>query len=273
MGIGNSQKALLRKDNMYQFFVEPSRIQGKQIIITGRDVNHIKNVLRMKKGEEISVSNGVDNKEYRCGIEEILEDKVICSLRFIKEEELELPSRISLFQGLPKADKMELIIQKAVELGVYEIIPVACRRSVVKLDEKKANNKILRWQGIAEAAAKQSKRGMIPEVKPVMSFAEAAASCKAKVKLLPYELAEGMDRTREIISGLKPGEDIAVFIGPEGGFDPEEVQTAIAHGMLPITLGRRILRTETAGMTVLSILMYHLETSGQTMHPGACQGI
>ena len=103
---------------MYQFFVDPGQIQGTRITITGKDVNHIKNVLRMKKGEEISVSNGLDGKEYRCGIEELLEDEVICTLRFVKEEGLELPSRVFLFQGLPKADKMGLIIQKAVELGV-----------------------------------------------------------------------------------------------------------------------------------------------------------
>lgn len=245
---------------MYQFFVEPFQIQGNRIVITGKDVNHIKNVLRMKPGEEISVSNGMDGKEYRCGIEELNEEMIVCGLRFIKEEGMELPSKIYLFQGLPKADKMELIIQKAVELGVYEIIPVASKRAVVKLDEKKARSKITRWQGIAEAAAKQSKRGIIPQVKEVMNFKEAAAYSKcAAVKMIPYELAEGMDKTKEIIDRLKPGEDIAVFIGPEGGFDREEIEAAAAEGIIPITLGRRILRTETAGMTVLSILMYHLE--------------
>lgn len=245
---------------MYQFFVEPCQIQGNRIVITGKDVNHIKNVLRMKPGEEISVSNGMDGKEYRCGIEELHEEEIICELRFIKEEGMELPSKIYLFQGLPKADKMELIIQKAVELGVYEIIPVATKRAVVKLDEKKAGNKILRWQGIAEAAAKQSKRGIIPQIQNVMSFKEAVkySSC-AQVKVIPYELSEGMDKTREIIENLKPGEDIAVFIGPEGGFAQEEIEEAAGQGIIPITLGRRILRTETAGMTVLSILMYHLE--------------
>lgn len=245
---------------MYQFFVEPCQIQANRIVITGKDVNHIKNVLRMKPGEEISVSNGTDGKEYRCGIEELHEEEIICELRFIKEEGMELPSKVYLFQGLPKADKMELIIQKAVELGVYEIIPVATRRAVVKLDEKKAGSRILRWQGIAEAAAKQSKRGIIPKVQNVMSFKEAVqySSC-AQVKIIPYELSEGMEKTREIIEGLKPGEDIAVFIGPEGGFSQEEIEIAAAQGIIPVTLGKRILRTETAGMTVLSILMYHLE--------------
>ena len=245
---------------MYQFFVEPEQIQKDRIVITGKDVNHIKNVLRMKSGEEISVSNGKDGKEYRCGIVELYDEEIICELRFIKEDGMELPSRIYLFQGLPKADKMELIIQKAVELGVYEIIPVSTRRAVVKLDEKKAKSKVSRWQGIAEAAAKQSKRGIIPKVQDVMNFREAIeySGC-AKIKMIPYELSEGMDQTRKLIEGLKPGEDIAIFIGPEGGFDKEEIEMASDNGISPITLGRRILRTETAGMTVLSILMYHLE--------------
>lgn len=249
---------------MYQFFVQPSQIQGNRVIITGKDVRHIKNVLRMKPGEELSVKNGCDDREYRCGIEELGEDEIICQLRFIKEEGLELPSKIYLFQGLPKGDKMEFILQKAVELGVYEVIPVASKRAVVKLDEKKAKTKIQRWQGIAEAAAKQSKRGIIPQVHDVMSFAQAADySRRARVRLIPYELAEengqGMEKTKAIISSLKPGEDVAIFIGPEGGFDQEEIETAIAGGLIPITLGKRILRTETAGMAVLAILMYHLE--------------
>lgn len=245
---------------MYQFFVEPSQIQGNKIIITGKDVNHIKNVLRMKKGEEISISNGTDGKEYRCGIEELLEESVICGLRFIKEDALELPSKVYLFQGLPKADKMELIIQKAVELGVYEVIPVSCKRAVVKLDEKKEKSKIARWQGIAEAAAKQSRRGIVPMVKEVMTMKEALSYSKcAKVRMIPYELAEDMAKTKELIGNLKPGEDIAVFIGPEGGFEEAEIKAAMESGVLPITLGKRILRTETAGMTVLSIIMYQLE--------------
>lgn len=247
-------------ERMYQFFVEPGQISGNRIVITGKDVNHIKNVLRMKKGEEISVSNGVDGREYRCGIEELLEDEIICGLRFIKEEGLELPSRVYLFQGLPKADKMELIIQKAVELGVYEVIPVSCKRAVVKLDEKKAKNKTARWQGIAEAAAKQSKRGIIPEIKEVMTMKEAIAySSRAGVRIIPYELADGMAETKKIIDGLRPGEDVAVFIGPEGGFEEAEVKEAIKEGIVPVTLGKRILRTETAGMTVLSWIMYQLE--------------
>ena len=245
---------------MNQFFVEQSQIQGKKIIITGKDVNHIKNVLRMKIGEELSVSNGVDGKEYRGIIEEFLEEEVICSLAFVKEDGVELPSKVYLYQGLPKADKMELIIQKAVELGVYEIIPVATKRAVVKLDEKKSKSKISRWQAISEAAAKQSKRAIIPTVAEVLSFKEALKDCqKAEIKVIPYELAEGMDKTKEIISGLKPGQDVAIFIGPEGGFEDGEIEAAMATGVVPVTLGKRILRTETAGFTILSWIMYQLE--------------
>ncbi|MCM1040091.1 MAG: 16S rRNA (uracil(1498)-N(3))-methyltransferase [Ruminococcus sp.] len=244
---------------MYQFFVEPSQIQGNGIVITGSNVNHIKNVLRMKTGEQIIVSNGTDGKAYCCRIEQITEEEIRCTLLDIKEDSTELPSRIYLFQGLPKADKMELIIQKAVELGVYEVIPVTAGRAIVRLDEKKAAARVHRWQGIAEAAAKQSKRGIIPQVKNVMSMKEAlsyAAEC-ADVRLIPYELAEDMAKTREIIERVKPGESVAVFIGPEGGFEEGEIAAAIEKNVVPVTLGKRILRTETAGLTVLSWLMYH----------------
>ena len=245
---------------MYQFFVEPSQIQGNRIVTTGSDVNHIKNVLRMKAGDEIAVSNGMDGKEYRCGIESFTEDEIVCGLRFVKEDGVELPSKIYLFQGLPKADKMELIIQKAVELGAFEVIPVAAKRCVVRLDEKKAAGKISRWQGIAEAAAKQSKRAVIPKVHPVLSMKEAVAYAQnMDVKLIPYELAEGMQHTKQMIEAVKPEQSIAVFIGPEGGFEESEIQMAREAGIEPVTLGRRILRTETAGFTVISWLMYQLE--------------
>lgn len=248
---------------MYQFFVEPSQINidDKSVIILGSDVNHIRNVLRMKVGEEIAVSNGCDGKEYRCGILALEEECVRCELRFVKEDAVELPSKVYLFQALPKADKMELIIQKAVELGVYRVVPVAAKRCVVKLDDKKAKSKLSRWQGIAEAAAKQSKRGIIPEISEVMSFKEAVKWASAMdVRLIPYELAEEMDKTKEIIGNLQPGQSIAVFIGPEGGFEEAEIQTALENGIEPITLGKRILRTETAGFTILSWIMYQLES-------------
>lgn len=245
---------------MYQFFVDASQIQGDRIVITGSDFNHIKNVLRMKVGEEIAVSNGTDGKEYCCSIAEFLEDEVVCSLQQIREDAAELPARVTLFQGLPKADKMELIVQKMVELGVYRIVPVATRRAVVKLDEKKAKSKVARWQTIAEAAAKQSKRSIVPQIGEVCTFKEALMQAAAMdVKLIPYEHSEGMARTKELIEGVMPGQEVAVFIGPEGGFEEAEVETAMEAGIVPITLGRRILRTETAGLTVMAWLMYQLE--------------
>ena len=245
---------------MYQFFVGPEAIREKTVIITGDDVNHIKNVLRMKPGEEIAVRCGEERKEYRCGIDIITEEEVRCSLYFVKEEGVELPSSIYLFQGLPKADKMEMIIQKAVELGVSEIIPVATKRSVVKLDEKKAAAKVSRWQAISEAAAKQSKRAFIPRIHPVMTFSQALEYAASKqIRMIPYEMAEGMEETRAFIERIRPGEEIAVFIGPEGGFEEKEIEQAKSCAVQPITLGKRILRTETAGLTVLAWLMYHLE--------------
>ena len=245
---------------MYQFFVEPHQIQGNQIIIEGNDVNHIKNVLRMKPGEELAVSNGLDGKEYRCGIVALEEDRILCELRFVKEDGVELSSQVYLFQGLPKADKMEMIIQKCVELGVHAVVPVATKRCVVKLDDKKAKSKISRWQGIAEAAAKQSKRRIVPEVMDVMSFKQALQFVKDfEVKVIPYELAEDISKTREIIGALQPGQKIAVFIGPEGGFEEAEIKEALESGVVSITLGKRILRTETAGLTIMSWIMYQLE--------------
>lgn len=250
---------------MYQFFVEPDRIQEKTIVITGSDVNHIKNVLRMKPGEEISVSNGQDGREYRCRILSLEEDRILCEICSIGEEGAELSSRVFLFQCLPKADKMELIIQKAVELGAHEIIPVTARRCVVKLDDRKAIAKVERWQAIAEAAAKQSRRGIIPKVSEVLTFEQALQKAKTMdVRLIPYELAQdvqhtGMQHTRKLIDGIRPGQDIAVFIGPEGGFEEREIKKAMEAGVVPITLGKRILRTETAGLTVMAWIMYRLE--------------
>ena len=245
---------------MHHFFVEPSKIQENHIFIDGPDVNHIRNVLRMNPGEEVNVTDGTGEKVYRCAIASIGEDKVELNIMWAQEKGMELPSKIYLFQGLPKSDKMELIIQKAVELGVYEIIPMATARAVVKLDQKKAAAKVKRWQAISESAAKQSKRLLIPEVKEPVKFSEALKlASDLDVRLIPYELAEGMDGTRRIIQSVKPGQSVAVFIGPEGGFEEAEVELAKDAGFQAITLGRRILRTETAGMTVLSILMYQLE--------------
>ena len=246
---------------MYHFFVEPSAIVEKTVTITGKDVNHIKNVLRMKPGEEISVSTTESSAEYRCIVKELSDNAVVCDLAFIKEEGNELPSKLYLFQGLPKSDKMELIIQKAVELGAFEIIPVEMKRCVMKLEPKKAPAKIARWQSISEAAAKQSKRTVIPSISMPMSFKEAVKKAsECDVKLVPYEMADGMPHTKDLIHNVKPGQSVAIFIGPEGGFDTAEIELAKSEGFEIVTLGKRILRTETAGMVVLSILMMELES-------------
>ena len=244
---------------MYRFFVEPSQVEEHVIRIHGTDMNHIKNVLRMKIGEEILISTG-EKTEYTCYIEAYEEEEVLAHIMYAQEAGYELASRIYLFQGLPKSDKMELIIQKAVELGAFSIIPVETKRCVVKLDAKKAAKKVARWQQIAESAAKQSKRMLIPEIHEVMTYKQALEFAKQlDVKLIPYELAKGMKETREILGEIKPGQSIGIFIGPEGGFEEEEVAKALEAGAHAITLGRRILRTETAGLAILSVLMFQLE--------------
>ena len=244
---------------MQHFFVTPSQVKGEKIYVEGMDVNHMKNVLRMRCGEELMVSDG-NNLKYRCSVEGYEEEQAV--LRILEEMDVvtELSSRIYLFQGLPKQDKMELIVQKAVELGVYRVIPVSTRRAVVRLDQKKAGKKAERWQQIARSAAKQAKRGYVPEVAFPMSYREALeAARELDVILIPYELAKDMKETKEIIERIRPGKSVGIFIGPEGGFEKEEVELALEYGAMPVTLGRRILRTETAGMAMLSVLMFHLE--------------
>ena len=244
---------------MQRFFVTPDQVGEDKIRIQGSDVNHMKNVLRMRPGEEVMVSDG-NNRQYRCRVEDYPEGEAVLAILEAGLVDTELPSRIYLFQGLPKQEKMELIVQKAVELGVCQVIPVQTRRCVVKLDAKKAAKKVQRWQQIAESAAKQAGRGYIPAISEVMTFQEALAFSETlDIRLIPYELADGMEGTRKILDEIRPGQSVGIFIGPEGGFEKEEVSRAVEAGALPITLGKRILRTETAGIAVLSILMYRLE--------------
>lgn len=244
---------------MHRFFVDPSQIGEKEIILMGTDVNHIRNVLRMRSGEEVLVSDG-QGTDYHCQLTSMEDTSVRASIMWRLDGNAELSSQIVLFQGLPKGDKLEFIIQKCVELGVTKVVPVRTRRTVVKLDAKKEQAKRKRWMGISESAAKQSGRGIVPEVAPVMDFSEALKEAGAlDVCLIPYELARGMEHTREVCAAIKPGQSIGIFIGPEGGFEEEEVARAVEAGAVPITLGRRILRTETAGMAMLSVLAYLLE--------------
>lgn len=246
---------------MLHIFADPSEVQGDLLTVTGPEVNHIRNVMRLKPGEEISVSIGEDGKEYRYGIETLEEDRVICRLRFVKDREVELPVKVLLFQGLPKSDKMDLIVQKAVELGAAEIIPVSMQRCVVKLDAARAGKKIQRWQAITESAASQSRRGVIPRVLPPMTMEEAVAYAEqnTQVRVLPYELQKDDGSTKDYLESIRAGQAVSIFIGPEGGFTPEEVELARQAGIRPISLGPRILRTETAGLAFLSWLIYILE--------------
>lgn len=245
---------------MQQFFAEPSWIRENKIFMQGSDVNHIRNVLRMKPGEDVRVNDG-RGKTYLCCISSYEEQTAVLDILKELDSDTELPSRIILFQGLPKGDKMEWVVQKAVELGAYSIVPFAAKRSVVKLDEKKAAKKRARWQLIAKGAAEQSGRGIIPEVSTVRTFAEALGMAgDLDVVLIPYELEEGMKETARVLENIECGQSVGIFIGPEGGFEEEEVERAKEAGAYAITLGKRILRTETAGLTTLSVLMYHLES-------------
>lgn len=245
---------------MFRFFVDASQISGKELVICGSDVNHIKNVLRMKPLDEVEAVLP-DGKIATCSLRDFSDEEIIADVLFVEESGVELSNRITLYMGLPKFDKMELVIQKAVELGAYRVVPVSMKRSIVKFDPKKAKAKVARWQAIAEAAAKQSKRAIIPEIGEVLTFKEALREASGLDHILvPYECAEDISHTRDIISGIGRGESLAIFIGPEGGIDEAEIAAAKSAGAKIITLGRRILRTETAAISVLAILMFMLES-------------
>ena len=244
---------------MYRFYVEEESIGADEIRLTGEDYNHIRNVLRMREGEEIVVCDGMGT-DYHCVLRSLSRDRVIAEIIDKKASDTELAVKLVLYQGLPKKDKMELIIQKAVELGVSEIVPVMMHRSVVKLeDPKKEEKKRERWQSIARAAAMQSMRGVIPQVRPVLDYEKALADADAlDAVLVPYEQEKGIEKSKAILRQLKNDsvKSIGIFIGPEGGFEVSEIDAAHRCGAKPISLGHRILRTETAGLTMLSLLMF-----------------
>ncbi len=244
---------------MYNFFVSENQKQGDRYYITGTDFNHIKNVLRMSVCDTFLVSdNGVSNL---CEIESFENDSVIA--RVIEEDynDTSLPISIYLFQGLPKGDKMELIIQKTVELGVESVIPVEMSRCVVKLDDKKKKSKVSRWQSISESAAKQSKCNRIPQIADVLTYKQALEKAKGlDLLLVPYESKHGMADTKAALSQIKAGMSVGILIGPEGGFDEKEVEEAFENGGKVISLGKRILRTETAAITSVGMCMLYAET-------------
>lgn len=246
---------------MFHFFVSPEKISDNSVTVVGDDVNHIKNVLRMKIGEKF-VANDGNGGSYCCAVREISDDIIVADILEGQLSSTELPVKLVLFQGLPKADKMELIIQKAVELGVSEIVPVEMTRCVVKLDDKKKKSKITRWQAISESSAKQSGRMFIPEIHDVLSFKNALEYAKDfDVVFVPYECADSMLVFKENLNEIKSGMTVGIFIGPEGGFEKDEIEKATAAGGKIVSLGKRILRTETASIAALAICMFNIESN------------
>lgn len=250
---------------MPKFFVNQKNIQDSNILIIGEDVNHIKNVLRKNIGDTLEICDAQNEENFLCEIEEVQQDQILCKIIEKLENKSESNTYVHIYQGLPKSDKMELIIQKSVELGVAEISPTNMSRSIVKLDSKDAIKKVERWQKISEVAAKQSGRDVIPKINSVCNFNEAINQCKDyDAVLLAYE-NEKENKLKNEIEELKilqkerKNLKIAVIIGPEGGIATEEVEKAKQNGIRIITLGNRILRTETVALNILSIIMYELE--------------
>lgn len=243
---------------MHNFFVDENNRQGDVYFITDADFNHIKNVLRMKQGDSFLVSSA--SKSDLCVLDSFTEDAVIAKITEEDYQDTSLTVKLYLFQGLPKSDKMELVIQKAVELGAEGVIPVEMNRCVVKIDDKKKKSKVARWQAISESAAKQSKRTIIPEISEVLSFKQAMEKAKGMdVFIVPYENKDGMKATKNALSEIKKGMSVGILIGPEGGFDEKEIEIAESVGGLTVSLGKRILRTETAAITALSMCMLYAE--------------
>lgn len=243
---------------MHNFFTDTSHRAENSFRITDGDLNHIKNVLRMREGDTFLVS--CEGIRYLCRLTEYTSDAAVAEIVEENYGDTSLPVKIYLFQGLPKADKMEWIIQKTVELGVEGIYPVAMSRCIVKLDDSKKKNKTARWQAIAESAAKQSKRSVIPEVHDAISYKDALdLAGKMDLFLVPYENKDGMAPTLAALESIRPGMSIGILIGPEGGFSDGEIEDAIRAGGRAISLGRRILRTETAAITAVGMCMLHTE--------------
>jgi 16S rRNA (uracil1498-N3)-methyltransferase len=245
-----------------RFFVqkEDINLDEKSCLIKGEDVKHISKVLRYKVGQEIEVCDN-ENNEYICEIDDI--EKNVITLSIIEKVEVnrESPLKIRVYQGLPKGSKMEIILQKLTEVGVYEIIPVITKRSVSKIDDKKEDKKLDRWERIIYEASKQSKRGIIPKLSNVLTFDKAIKHMKNNdMNIVPYE-RENTKSIKQGIRGLKIN-SIGVFVGPEGGFEEEEIQNIESNGGVSVTLGPRILRTETASLVASSIVLYELSDLG-----------
>lgn len=244
---------------MSKFFVKENQINNDKIHILGEDVNHIANVLRMKKEDEVQICNQETGENYITKIISFSKDEIECEIVKKIIETVESNVDITLFQGIPKFDKMELIIQKNTEVGVKKIVPVLMERTVVKLDEKTANKKIERWQKIAEVAAKQSMRDIIPEIENIIKLQDITKQ-DYDVVLVAYENEE-KNMLKQELKKLQ-GKDrykIAIVIGPEGGISEKEIEILKNMGTSFVSLGKRILRTETAGIVMSGNIMYELE--------------
>lgn len=246
---------------MPKFFINNSQIYNNNIILTGEDVNHIKNVLRMKEKEEIPLCNIDTSENYICELEEFTEENNIkCKILSRSSSSSEPNVQITIFQALPKSEKMELIIQKCTEIGVSKFVPVVMERCVVKIDSKNEIKKITRWQKIAESAAKQSGRDIIPEVKNIINLKKLCQLVeKYDIVLVAYEKEESNTLKAELMNITKTHPSIGLVIGPEGGFKEDEINLLKQNGAKVITLGKRILRTETASIYLSSILTYEIE--------------
>ncbi len=250
---------------MRKFFVKSEQVNNDKIEITGEDVNHIRNVLRLTKCEKIKICDTGNSKNYICEINDISKEEVICNIIEEVSGEAEGNVILHIYQGLPKADKMELIIQKGTELGVSEFIPVNFKRSIVKISEKDEKKKIDRWQKIAEVAAKQSGRDIIPTIRNIENIKNICNNINEyDIVLVAYELEEQNYIKNELlkIKNNNTNYRIAIVIGPEGGIDEEEINLLKSAGAKIVSLGKRILRTETVALQVSSIIMYELENGG-----------
>lgn len=247
---------------MRKFFVDNENIKDDKIIITGQDVNHIKNVLRLSAQEKILICDKSSAKNYVSKIEKIENDLVECSVVEEVQGDSEGNVELHIFQGLPKADKMELIIQKGTELGISSFIPVKLSRCIVKLDGKDEVKKQDRWQKISEVAAKQSGRDIVPEVMHLKTLNETINMISEyDLFLVAFEEEKENTLKNELLKlkELKNEYKIACLVGPEGGLTKDEVLKLEENGAKVITLGNRILRTETVAMYIASTVMYELE--------------
>ena len=246
---------------MSKFFVKTNQIKEPNIEILGADVNHIKNVLRKNIGEELEICNKENSNNYIAKIEKIENDCITCKIIKILTNTSEKNVQIHILQGLPKADKMELVIQKSVELGAYEITPIAMKRCIVKINAKDESKKIQRWQKISEVAAKQCGRNIVPKINNIKNIKEVCSIIKDyDIVLVAYE-KEKENKLKTELQKIKDKTNvkIAVIIGPEGGIEPEEVQQLQQNGAKVVTLGTRILRTETVALSIISNITYELE--------------